>query len=41
MLPMVILPGITTAAQLGHRKAGTDETTGDETKLPKTRSPDL
>jgi hypothetical protein len=35
------LPGITTAAQFGHRKAGTDETTGDEAMLPKTGSPEV
>jgi len=40
MLPPEDLPGITTAAQLGHRKVGTDETTGDEARLPKTRSPE-
>jgi hypothetical protein len=34
------LPGITTASQLGHQKAGMDETTGDEAKLPSTRSPE-
>jgi hypothetical protein len=40
MVPPENLPGLTTEAQLGHRKAGTDETTGEETKLPKTRSPE-
>jgi hypothetical protein len=40
MLPTEYLPGITTALQLGHRKAGTDETMGDEITLPKTRFPE-
>ena len=40
MLPPEVFLGIRTAAQLGHRKAGTDETMGDEAKLPKTCSPD-
>jgi hypothetical protein len=41
MLPLKDLPGIMTAAQHGHRRAGTDETTGDEVMLPKTRSPEV